>query len=159
VPALTLHSDKPSLYSVDRRNGGSFAGTFTRTNGRTGGAGGGPADAAIGRGLLSGSFADAMARLDAEPLQRAMPTRGRLTDEPDAERLPRDPALVVSNGSGNSGGNWMPSSLDTPFTPALDQRVLLMAQDLAAFGPASSLNSTSDGWRRDQAMTVALFAA
>jgi hypothetical protein len=88
---------------------------------------------AIDRGLLGGSFADALAQLDSlssvGPLgQRSMPVQSEVAELASIAEF-----------------------------PSLDSRVLLMAQDIAAFGADSS---SADQWRRrGDVRAVEIFAA
>ena len=128
-------------------------GSFTRTNGRTAGfidavltsfssrdasgaaAARSLASTATDRTLFTGSFADAVDLLDpAAPDQRAMPVAAASPIE------------------------WATIDADLKMTGAIDQRVLLMRQDMAAFA-AGADSSSADRWRREGTTAVELFAA
>ena len=127
-------------------------GSFTRTNGRQGGLIDAVLTAVSSKGatsstaasldpdLLGGSFADAVARLDVPaPEQRSLPAL--VQAEAVDTALPAQ--MAVSDGS-------------TAAPISIDQTVLLMRQDMAAFGADSAATST---WRRDEARPMEMFAA
>ena len=127
-------------------------GSFTRTNGRQGGlidavltavsskAATTSTAPSLDPNLLGGSFADAVAQLDAPaPEQRSLPAL--VQAEAVDTALPAQ--MAVSDGS-------------TAAPISLDQTVLLMRQDMAAFATNSAATST---WRRDEARPMEMFAA
>ena len=96
------------------------------------------APAALDASLLTGSFADALAQVEA----------------PTPAPTPR---LAAANAADASLPALL-SVLDTGMaaTTSLDVRLALMAQDMAAFMPDSAAQTT---WRRDEARPAELFAA
>ncbi len=129
-------------------------GSFTRTNGRTAGfidavltsfssrdASGGAAAqrtaaSSIDRGLFAGSFADAVELLNpADVAERPVPVAAAATVE------------------------WAAAETDLGMTGTIDQRVLLMRQDMAAFADTGMEGSSTDRWRREGTPPVQLYAA